>query len=56
MMGNQLRALSGKLEIYSSSYNNFIILGDFSIEMKEQQVKAFCDNYDLKNLIRQPTC
>ena len=24
--------------------------------MKEQQINAFCDNYDLKNLIRQPTC
>ena len=32
MIGNHLRALSEKLE----SYSNFIILGDFSIEMEEQ--------------------
>ena len=56
MIGNHLRALSEKLDIYSSSYNNFIILGDFSIEMEEQQIKALCDNYGLKVLIRQPTC
>ena len=24
--------------------------------MEEQQIKAFCDNYSLKSLIRQPTC
>ena len=54
--GNHLRALSEKLEIYSSSYSNFIILGDFNIEMEEQHIQDFCDNYALKSLIRQPTC
>ena len=54
-IGNHLRALSEKLDIYSSSYSNFIILGDFNIEVKKQQIKAFCD-YGLKNVIRQPTC
>ena len=44
------------LEIYSTSYDNFVILGDFNIEMEEQQIKDFCDNYSLKSLIRQPTC
>ena len=55
MIGSHLRALSEKLDIYSSRYNNFIILGNFNIEMKEQQIEAFCDNYGLKSLIRQPT-
>ena len=53
---NHLRAISEKLDIYSTSYGNFIILGDFNIEMEEQQIKDFCDNYGLKSLIRQPTC
>ena len=56
MIGNHLWAISEKLDIYSTSYGNFIILGDFNIEMEEQQVKDFCDNYGLKSLIRQPTC
>ena len=56
MIGNHLRALSEKLDIYSTSYDNFISLGDFNIEMEEQQIKDFCDNYSLKSLIRQPTC
>ena len=42
--------------MYSTSYDNFVILGDFNIEMEEQQINDFCDNYSLKSLIRQPTC
>ena len=41
MIGNHLRALSKKLEIYSTSYDNFIILGGFDIEMEEQQIRLF---------------
>ena len=54
MIENHLRVLREKLDIYSSSCNNFIIVGDFIIEMEEQQTKAFCDNCGL-GLIRQPT-
>ena len=56
MIGHHLRALSEKLDIYSTSCGNFIILGDFNIEVEEQQIKDFCDDYSLKSLIRQPTC
>ena len=55
-IGHHLRALSEKLDIYSRSCDNFIILGDFNIEVEEQQIKDFCDDYSLKSLIRQPTC
>ena len=56
MIGNHLRALNEKLDMYSTSYGNFVILGDFNIEMEEQQIKGFCDNCSLKSLIRQPIC
>ena len=56
MIGNHILALSEKLDVYSSCYNIFIILGHFNIEIKQQQFKAFCDNYGLKSDIRQPTC
>ena len=39
MIGNHPRALSEKLDIYSSSYNNFIIPGDFSVEVEEEQLR-----------------
>ena len=56
MMENHLHALSEKLDIYCTSYGNFLILGDLNIEMEEQQSKDFCDNYSLKSLISNPTC
>ena len=56
MIGNYLRALSEKLDIYCTSYDNFIVLDDFNLEMEEQQIKGFRDNYSLKSFIRQPTC
>ena len=56
MIRNHFHAISKKLDISSSSYNNFIVPGDFNIEMEEQQMKAFCDNYGLKIFVKQPTC
>ena len=56
MIRKNLCALSEKLDIYSISYDNFIILGDFNIEIEKQQKKHFYDNYSLESLIRQPTC
>ena len=40
LIGNHLQALNEKLDIYSTSYDNFVILGNFNIEMEEQQIKA----------------
>ena len=52
MIGNHLRALSEKLDIYSTSYNHFIILDDFKTEMEEQEIKDFYDSYSLKSFIK----
>ena len=41
MIGNHLLAISEKLDLYSTSYDNFIILDDFNIEMEKQQFKDF---------------
>ena len=56
MIGNHFRALSKKLDINFWSFKNFFILGDFNVEIEEQYIKAFWDNYGLKSLIRQSTC
>ena len=51
MIGNHLRSLSEKLDIYSTSYDSFVILDDFNIETEEQRIKDFGDNDSLKGLI-----
>ena len=32
-----------------------VFLGDFNVTGDEHHTKSFCENYGLKNLIRQPT-
>ena len=31
-------------------------MGDFNVEIEETNMKSFCENYNLKSLINQPTC
>ena len=42
--------------IPGSAFYNILILGDFNVGIEEQHMKAFCDNYNLARLIKQPTC
>ena len=53
---NQLQAICTSLEIYSSQFDHFTILGDFNVEMKNSEMKEFYKNYNLKSLIRVPAC
>ena len=38
------------------TYDKFIVLRDFNVEMGDPQIKSFCDNYSLKSFAKQPTC
>ena len=38
-----------------SKYENLLLLRDFNSEMSENGMKDFSENYDLKNLIKNPT-
>ena len=44
MIGNQLRALGENLDLNSFTYDKFIILGYFNVEMGDPQIKSFCNN------------
>ena len=33
-----------------------MILGDFNVDIEEANMKSFCENYNPKRLIKQPTC
>ena len=53
---NHLKALSDLLDSHSSTYEKVLILGDFNVEVDDQNMKTFCDSYSLTSLIKQPTC
>ena len=42
--------------VFSSNYDKLLLLGDFNVGVDENHMKSFCENYDLKSLIKQPTC
>ena len=55
MICNHLDALSTYLDLHSIC-EKILILGDFNVGIEEQHMKAFCDNYNLTSLIKQPIC
>ena len=55
MICNYLDVLSTYLDLDSTIYKKNVILGDFNVGIEEQHMKAFCDNYNLTSLLKQPT-
>ena len=51
-----LSALQKSLDLYSAQYENFVILGDFNVEVDYNGMEDFCKSYNLKSLVRVPTC
>ena len=52
LIENHLDALSKYLDLYFSKYEKVLILGDFNAGIEEKHMKCFCDNYNLKSLIK----
>ena len=50
-----LTALTNSLNLHSEKYEKILILGNFNVEI-EANMKSFCENYNLRNLIKQPIC
>ena len=38
------------------NYDNILLFGDFNSEFSEPCLSDFCDIYNLKNLVKEPTC
>ena len=53
---SHIEILHKGLALYSSKYENFIVLGDFNVGMDNSDMTVFCYTYDLKCLIKEPTC
>ena len=48
-IGTHLDKLSESLDTFSPDYEKVIVLGDFNVEIDENRIKSFCENYSLKN-------
>ena len=54
-INKNLEILSTKLALYSSKYENIIIIGDFNVGVDNILMQTFCNTYDLASLIKNPT-
>ena len=48
----RLTALRNSVSLNSSEYEKILILGDFSVNIKEAKMESFCENYNLKILTK----
>ena len=39
-----------------AKYEKYLVIGDLNAETEEPIMREFCDSYNLKNLIKEPTC
>ena len=55
-IGDHPDSLSKNLALYSSTYENYIIIGNFNNQAGSKKMSNFCDIFDLTSLIKEPTC
>ena len=55
-IGPFLSHVGKSLDYHIGKYDNLILIGDFNSQMEEDALKEFCDTYNLKTLITEPTC
>ena len=56
MISQHMEVLGKNMDIYSSTYENFIFFDDFNAGMVHSVLKNFCNLYSLTSLINKPTC
>ena len=56
MIQNHLTSLGNYLNELCKKYDNFILLGDFYSEMCEDAMLELSSVYNLKNVVKKPTC
>ena len=55
-ISSHLESLSRNLDLYTSKFQNILVIGDLKISMEDNNMKHFCESYNLESLIKVPTC
>ena len=56
MIDNHLNAIGRQLDSLCEKYESILLLGDFNSELTEDSMQDFCNIYNLKCLVKEPTC
>ena len=44
------------IDLYNRKYDNVVIMDDFNLDPPTELFESLCSNYDLFNLVKEPTC
>ena len=50
------RQIGLALDVYSSTYDKFLLAGDFNVNEENDTLDEFLEDYHAKNLVKEPTC
>ena len=56
LIADHLYCIGRGIDFNSSKYDNFLFLGDLNTEISNSFVEQFSASYNLKSLIKEPTC
>ena len=56
LIADHLHCIGRGIYLYSSKYNDFVVLGDLNTEVSNLVMEQFCASCNLKSLIKEPTC
>ena len=49
LISNHLKEIGNNLDLLSSKYDNYLLMGDFNAEPSEPVISDFCEIYNTKN-------
>ena len=55
-VSTHLEQIRKALDIYSKKYENILLMGDYNVDVKETNMKVFCNQHKFKALNEEPTC
>ena len=56
LIANHLNCIGRNLDLQLGQYENFILMGDFNVELNDASMKDFCQIYGCKNIVKDKTC
>ena len=56
LISNHLQEIGKNLDLLSSKFDNYLLLGDFNAEPNEPAISDFCEIYNTKNITKEKTC
>ena len=51
-----LKELIKAIQFYSKTYDNFMLIGEYNIQVDDTNMASSCEKYEFRSLINEPNC